>query len=421
MPIIKIKGSGGGGGGGGITSINSDTTAAQTIAVGSTGTNFAIVNGGSGLHTLNLPVASGTNTGKLSNTDWTTFNNKQAALTLGNLTSPTTGVTIGSGTGAVVGSGTTVAVQTATGAQPGLLSAADWTTFNAKQAALTIGNLTDAGTDGIIVTSGTGAVIGSGTSLAQHVSDSTHNGYLSSTDWTTFTGKQAAGNYITALTGDVAAAGPGSVASTIANSAVTNAKVSASAAIDFSKLAALTSAHILVGSAGNVATDVAVSGDLTATNAGAFTVAKIQTTTVSGTTGSGNVVFSASPTHTGTAVFASASVSGSLVKGNYHLEPGITANGNSSTAITLDFSASNFHTVTMTANCTFTFSSPQTGGLYIVQLLEDGTGNWVSTWPATVKWFGSAITQLSPANKLDMFTFVWDGTNYWATAAMNGG
>lgn len=51
------------------------------------------------------------------------------------------------------------------------------------------GNLTDAGTDGITVTSGTGAVLGSGTSLSQHVSDTTHNGYLASADWNTFNGK----------------------------------------------------------------------------------------------------------------------------------------------------------------------------------------------------------------------------------------
>jgi len=55
--------------------------------------------------------------------------------------------------------------------------------------AATTGNLTDAGTDGITVTGGTGAVLGSGTSLSQHVADTTHNGYLSSTDWNTFNGK----------------------------------------------------------------------------------------------------------------------------------------------------------------------------------------------------------------------------------------
>lgn len=55
--------------------------------------------------------------------------------------------------------------------------------------AATTGDLTDAGTDGIVVTGGAGAVLGAGASLAQHVADATHNGYLSSTDWNTFNGK----------------------------------------------------------------------------------------------------------------------------------------------------------------------------------------------------------------------------------------
>ncbi len=49
---------------------------------------------------------------------------------------------------------------------------------------------------------------------------------------------------------------------------ITNADVSATAAIAFSKLAALTSGNILVGSAGNVATSVAMSGAGTLSNAG---------------------------------------------------------------------------------------------------------------------------------------------------------
>lgn len=50
--------------------------------------------------------------------------------------------------------------------------------------------------------------------------------------------------------------------------AVANVAVAANAAIDFSKLAALPSAQVLVGSAGNVATAVAMSGDVTVSNAG---------------------------------------------------------------------------------------------------------------------------------------------------------
>ena len=48
------------------------------------------------------------------------------------------------------------------------------------------------------------------------IASSANTGQLSSTDWSTFNAKQTAGNYITALTGDVTATGPGSVAATLA-------------------------------------------------------------------------------------------------------------------------------------------------------------------------------------------------------------
>lgn len=54
----------------------------------------------------------------------------------------------------------------------------------------------------------------------------------------------------------------------VAPGSITNTEVSASAAIAYSKLAALTSGNILVGSAGNVATSVTPSGDVTISNAG---------------------------------------------------------------------------------------------------------------------------------------------------------
>lgn len=57
---------------------------------------------------------------------------KQSALTLGNLSTSTSGITIMGGTGAIIGSGSTIDIQIASGSQPGLLSAADWTTFNSK-------------------------------------------------------------------------------------------------------------------------------------------------------------------------------------------------------------------------------------------------------------------------------------------------
>lgn len=62
-----------------ILSINSDTTAAQTLSVGTSGTDFAIVDAGGGSHVFNLPTASAVNRGALSSADWSTFNSKQPA------------------------------------------------------------------------------------------------------------------------------------------------------------------------------------------------------------------------------------------------------------------------------------------------------------------------------------------------------
>jgi hypothetical protein len=81
------------------------------------------------------------------------------------------------------------------------------------------------------------------------------DGYLSSADWSTFNGKQAAGNYITALTGDVTASGPGSATATLANSGVT--------------AAAYTNANITVDAKGRItnASNGAASGVSSVSNA----------------------------------------------------------------------------------------------------------------------------------------------------------
>jgi hypothetical protein len=52
------------------------TGAVQTLATGTTGTDFAISSTGT-THTFNLPTASAANRGALSSTDWSTFNGKE--------------------------------------------------------------------------------------------------------------------------------------------------------------------------------------------------------------------------------------------------------------------------------------------------------------------------------------------------------
>lgn len=169
---------------------------------------------------MSIPAADTDTSGYLSFTDWNTFNSKQGPITTGNLSSTTSAISVGSGTNAVIGSGTTLTCATAGAGQAGCLSSADWSTFNGKQNALTLGNLTSP-TTGVAVTGGTGAVVGSGATVAVQTANGSQPGLLSAADWTTFNDKQAAGSYITALTGDVTASGPGSASASISASTVT--------------------------------------------------------------------------------------------------------------------------------------------------------------------------------------------------------
>lgn len=162
----------------------------------SSGTSGVTVTGGTnavnGIGTsISIQTATTSQPGLLAAADWTTFNGKQNALSFGNLNSGTTGVSISNGTGVIAGSGTTISIQTASGSQPGLLDAADWTTFNAKQSTLSFGNLSTS-TTGVSVTGGTLAVIGSGAAVNIQTASGSQPGLLAAADWTTFNGKQSA-------------------------------------------------------------------------------------------------------------------------------------------------------------------------------------------------------------------------------------
>jgi hypothetical protein len=124
--------------------VKGDGSLDSTAYVSSVTASSPLASSGGATPNITIQQASGSQNGFLSSTDWTTFNNKTsnvgtvtsvAALTLG-----TTGTDLSSS----VANGTTTPVitlnvPTASAANRGALSAADWTTFNGKENAITAG------------------------------------------------------------------------------------------------------------------------------------------------------------------------------------------------------------------------------------------------------------------------------------------
>lgn len=203
-----------------------------------------------------------------------------------------------------------------------------------------------------------------------------NRGALSAADWTTFNSKQAAGNYITALTGDVTATGPGSAAATLATVA-TAGTTGGSTAIPvitinakglttgITTAAVIAPAGTLTGttlasnvvtssltSVGTITTGVWNAGAVTSSGAGVFaSTAKgtkgIWTAVTSGTAGtdsllvkksSDNATYKISPTYY---QVAGSALAGTLTFGTHLSASGTSYNGSSNVTIASDATSSN--------------------------------------------------------------------------------
>ncbi len=90
----------------------------------------------------------------------------------------------------------------------------------------------------------------------------------------------------------------------------------------------------------------------------------------------------------------------------------LTNDGNSSTALTIDWTSKprDEHRFTLTGNVTLTLSNPVDGGAYVL-LIYTGAGGFSVTWPGTVKWpASSAPTITATASRLDLVTLIYDST-----------
>jgi hypothetical protein len=240
-----------------------------------TGTAPISVATGTSTPVISMSQANGSTNGYLSSADWTTFNSKQAA---GNYLTGLTGDVSAAGPGsgaatlaavAIAGTATKVSYDVKGRVTSGTsLIAADLPSHSA--ALITSGTLTVAnGGTGATTLAANNVILGNGTSAVQVVApgssgnvltsngttwqstalpssvtsvtgtapivvatgtstpvismlqaNGSTNGYLSSADWTTFNSKQASGSYMSSLTGDVTATGPGSAAATLAAVAI---------------------------------------------------------------------------------------------------------------------------------------------------------------------------------------------------------
>ena len=103
--------------------------------------------------------------------------------------------------------------------------------------------------------------------------------------------------------------------------------------------------------------------------------------------------------------------------------------GNTGTTETIDLANGNYHTATLDANCTFTFTGATSGKecAFTLALTQDATGSRTVTWPGSVTWPGaSAPTLATSAAALDLLVFYTiDGGTSWlgfhATEAASAG
>lgn len=167
------------------------------------------------------------------------------------------------------------------------------TQLNAKEGTLTKGNLTEATSSVLTITGGTGAIIGSGVTIEIDQADSSNDGYLSSSDWSTFNAKLGitlTDTYIfvgngsneatgVAVSGDITMANDGTVA--IASGVIVDADINASAAITRTKLAAGTAYRILVNDGSGVISEnaaITASRAVVSDSNGQLTASSVTTT-----------------------------------------------------------------------------------------------------------------------------------------------
>jgi hypothetical protein len=87
--------------------------------------------------------------------------------------------------------------------------------------------------------------------------------------------------------------------------------------------------------------------------------------------------------------------------------------------VNIPFASGNIVDLTLTASTTLTLSG-HVVGVYILKVIQGGTGSYTLTYPASVKWSGGTPPTLTTTvGKTDIITLFHDGTNFFGTYSLN--
>ena len=190
-----------------ITSLNGLTQSIQTFATGTAGSDFNINSSGS-VHTFNIPDASASNRGLLTAANWTTFNNKENAIAAGTAPQYWRGDKTWQTLNTSIVPEVTNLYFTDTRARNAVslttTGNSGAATYTAGTGVFNIPTYTLAGLGGISLTglSATAPLTYNNTTGAFSINQAngSTNGFLSSSDWNIFNNKQSALTFSTGLT-----------------------------------------------------------------------------------------------------------------------------------------------------------------------------------------------------------------------------